>query len=39
MKQPKSPKQVYEAFREGMLADTDEWKDLIAEEVTIALAL
>lgn len=30
-----SPKQVYEAFRQGLLADTDDWKKLIAEEATI----
>lgn len=30
-----SPTEVYEAFRQGLLADTDDWKELIADEATI----
>lgn len=30
-----TPTQVYETLREGMLSDTDNWKTMIAEDVTI----
>ena len=29
------PKQVFEAFRESMLANTDNWKNLISENVSL----
>jgi hypothetical protein len=35
MSKIKSPTEVYHAFREGMLADTEDWKELIADEATI----
>ncbi len=31
----KSPKQVYQMFMQSLLQDTDEWKTLIAEDITI----
>lgn len=34
-KQHLTPTQVYEILREGMLSDTDDWKNFIAEEATI----
>jgi len=30
-----TPTQVYETLREGMLSDTEDWKQLISDEVTI----
>lgn len=30
-----TPLQVYQAFREGMLSDMEEWMDMLAEDVTI----
>lgn len=35
MSKVKSPSEIYHAFREGMLAETEDWKELIADEATI----
>ncbi len=35
MNSSQTPKKVYDAFRESMLADTDDWKDLVGENPTI----
>lgn len=34
-----SPRTFYERFRESMLANTPDWKDLIAEDVTMSSPL